>query len=95
MQIKEDTLNYLAHLGRIELRPEEAPVLASQLKDILDFIDQLKRADISDVAATSHILSINNVFRDDLSKRSLATQEVLENAPIKEENLFVVPKVIE
>jgi len=95
MQIKEDTLKYLAHLGRIELEAQESKVLSGQLKDILDFIDQLKRADIKDVSATSHILSINNVLRDDSSRESLTRDQALENAPVKEGNFFGVPKVIE
>ena len=95
MQIKEDTLNYLAHLGRIELEAQESKILSGQLKDILDFIDQLKNADIKDVSATSHILSINNVLRDDSSRESLTGEEALKNAPVKEGNFFVVPKVIE
>ena len=69
--------------------------MSGQLKDILDFIDQLKIADIKDVSATSHILSINNVLRDDSSGESLTCDLALKNAPVKEGNFFIVPKVIE
>jgi aspartyl-tRNA(Asn)/glutamyl-tRNA(Gln) amidotransferase subunit C len=95
MAIDKETLNYVAHLARIELEPKELEKLAVQLKDILDFIDKLKEADISDTKPTSHILPINNVLREDKLKDSLPIDKTLSNAPQKERSFFVVPKVIE
>jgi aspartyl-tRNA(Asn)/glutamyl-tRNA(Gln) amidotransferase subunit C len=95
MSIDKDTVKYVAHLSRIELEPQELEMLAEQLKDILDFIDKLKKIEIKDIPPTSHILPINNVLREDLLQESLPVAEVLANAPQKAEGFFVVPKVIE
>ncbi|PIP20663.1 MAG: Asp-tRNA(Asn)/Glu-tRNA(Gln) amidotransferase GatCAB subunit C [Candidatus Omnitrophica bacterium CG23_combo_of_CG06-09_8_20_14_all_40_11] len=95
MAITKDTVKYVAHLARIDLKPKELETLSQQLQDILDFIDKLKKVDIKEIAPTSHILPINNVLRDDLLAESLSSHKALENAPRREGNFFGVPKVIE
>lgn len=95
MAITKETVEYVAHLARIELKPKELEKLSQQLKSILGFIDKLKKIDIKDIPATSHILPLTNVLREDNPKQSLSCEEALKNAPSRQENFFVVPKVIE
>jgi len=95
MAITKETLEYVAHLSRIELQAKELEKLSKQLQDILDFIDKLNKIDIENIQATSHILPIKNVLREDLPRESLPINKVLENALHKEGSFFVVPKVIE
>ena len=95
MAISKETVKYVAHLARIELQPKELERLSKQLQDILDFIDKLKRIDIKNIKPTSHILPINNVLREDVAGVSLLSDKALTNAPQREGNFFVVPKVIE
>jgi len=95
MAIDDKTVLYVAHLARIELQPKELEKLSRQLHAILDFIDKLNQADIQGVLPTSHILPLNNVFRKDLAGKSLSSEDVLEDAPRKQDNFYVVPKVIE
>lgn len=95
MAIDKNTVGSAAHLARIDLKSQELEKLFPQLQDILDFIDKLKKIDIGGIAPTSHILPINNVLREDALKESLPTEKALMNAPCKEGNFFVVPKVIE
>jgi len=95
MAIDKKTVEDVAHLARIELKPQELEKLSQQLQEILNFIDKLKEIDIKDIVPTSHILPINNVLREDIPKGSLTPKEALINAPAKEGSFFVVPKVIE
>jgi len=95
MEIKKETVEYVANLARIELNQKELEKLSGQLKDILDFIDALKKVDIKDIPPTSHILPMNNVLREDNPRPSLSHQAVLKNAPCAKGNFFGVPKVIE
>jgi len=95
MAISQETIKHLALLARLELKARESHTLASQLEDILDFIDKLKQLDTAKTAPTSHILAINNVLRDDHPGKSLNVSKALENAPQKDGDFFVVPKVIE
>lgn len=95
MTIDKKTVKWTAELCRIELNDDELEKFAKQLEDVLDFIDKLKELDIKEVNPTSHILPINNVLREDIPKESLPLEKTLLNAPQKEGNFFVVPKVIE
>lgn len=95
MSITRETVEYVAHLARMELKPKELEKLSQQLQDIMGFIDKLKKVDIKDINPTSHILPIDNVLREDNPGESLPVDKVLKNAPRKEGNFFVVPKIIE
>ncbi|MBU1091149.1 MAG: Asp-tRNA(Asn)/Glu-tRNA(Gln) amidotransferase subunit GatC [Candidatus Omnitrophica bacterium] len=95
MAIDKKTVEYVAHLARMELQPKELEKLSGQLMEILAFIDQLQKVDIKDIKPTSHILPLSNVLREDKLRQSLSSEEALKNAPRKHRNFFVVPKVIE
>ena len=95
MAIDKDTVRYVAHLARIRLNDDELNLLSRQLEDIVNFIDKLKELDLTGVKPTSHILPTKNLFREDKPTGSLNVQDVLNNAPMKKENFFIVPKVIE
>ncbi len=95
MALDKSIVLNVARLARVELRPDELDTLAAQLHDIVAFIDAFGDLQLADIAPTSHILPIVNVFRDDVPVASLARERVLENAPQKTDEFFVVPKVIE
>ena len=95
MSISKETIDYVAHLARIELQPKELDKLARQLETIVDFIDRLKELDINNISETTHILPINNVVKSDQPADSLPAEEALVCAPEKKAGFFVVPKIIE
>jgi aspartyl-tRNA(Asn)/glutamyl-tRNA(Gln) amidotransferase subunit C len=95
MSIDKKTVEDVAHLARIELEPKELEKLSGQLEHILAFIDKLSSLNTENIAPTSHILPISNVLRKDEPQGSLPIEKTLKNAPEKQGNFFVVPKVIE
>ncbi|MFH1201371.1 MAG: Asp-tRNA(Asn)/Glu-tRNA(Gln) amidotransferase subunit GatC [Candidatus Omnitrophota bacterium] len=95
MAISKKDVKYVADLARVELTEEELNQFAKQLENIIEYIDKLKKLDISAVEATTHVLNIKNVFRDDVVKPSLNIVEFLKSIPKKEGTFFKVPKVIE
>ena len=95
MAINKETVEYVAHLARIELKTNELEKLSHQLQDILDFIDNLKKVNIERVLPTSHIKTSGNVLREDAPGQSLSSAKALENAHFREGNFFFVPKIID
>ena len=95
MSIKKDDVRYVAKLARLRLSDKEVDYFATQLSRIIDYIDQLKEIDTSLVEPTSHVLPIQNVFREDKVKPSLKEEAVLKNSPECEGGLFKVPRIIE
>ena len=88
-------IHYVARLARLELKPEEEQKLGAQLAQVLDYIEQLKRVDVSNVEPTAHAIPLVNVTRPDELRPSLPHEEALRNAPAQANGLFMVPKIVE
>ncbi|MFQ3670136.1 MAG: Asp-tRNA(Asn)/Glu-tRNA(Gln) amidotransferase subunit GatC [Verrucomicrobiia bacterium] len=89
-------VGYIAELARIELSPEETSLFQKQLADILGYVDQLQKVDISSVPDTPidpHLPT--NVLRPDDVRPGLTTEQALANAPAQANSLLTVPKIIE
>jgi aspartyl-tRNA(Asn)/glutamyl-tRNA(Gln) amidotransferase subunit C len=86
---------YVAKLARINLSEAEAKVFQKQLDDVLEYVEKLRRADITDVEPAAHALPIFNVFREDAPRDWFTAEQALSNAPRKANGLFIVPKVME
>jgi len=69
--------------------------MASQLAQILDYIEKLREVDISGVEPTAHAFPLVNVSRPDEVGASLPHEEALRNAPAQANGLFIVPKIVE
>lgn len=95
MAISSKDVQYLAHLSRIDLTPEEIQRFAGQLEEILSYVEKLKAAQTDGVPPTSHVLPLSNVFREDKLQPSLPVDQALANAPEREGPFFKVPKIID
>lgn len=95
MAISSKDVQYLAHLARIELSPEEIQRFAGQLDEILAHVEKLKSVNTDGVGPTSHVLPLANVYREDENRPSLPTDAALANAPDREGPYFRVPRIID
>lgn len=95
MNITKEDVIHIARLARLKLTDKEIEYYTSQLDIILKYIGQLKEVDTRGIEPMSHVLSIQNVFREDKIKPSLEAGESLKNTVSKEGNLFKVPRIIE
>jgi len=94
-KIDREQVKYIAHLSRLKLTPEEEEKFTRQLGKILAYVDKLKELDTSTVPPTSHVLPLDNIFREDGKGNSLSPEEALANAPRCKYGHFQVPKIIE
>jgi len=95
MKITRKEVEYVAHLARLKLAPEEAESFTARLDEILSYFEKLKELDTTNVEPTSHSIPMVNAFREDRARPSLDVEGALQNAPEKEGNFFKVPKIIE
>jgi aspartyl-tRNA(Asn)/glutamyl-tRNA(Gln) amidotransferase subunit C len=93
--INESDVRHIAHLSRLNPTDDEVKLFATQLSAILEYVEQLKELDTTDVPPTAHALPVHNVFRADEPRASLTPDEALANAPQRDGNFFAVPKVLE
>ena len=95
MEFDKKSLLKLGKLARISINEDKLNNLSKDLNSILEFVDQLKEIETDQVDPTSNSLNQKLEVRDDKVDNKNSTEDVLENAPEKEMDFFVVPKVIE
>jgi aspartyl-tRNA(Asn)/glutamyl-tRNA(Gln) amidotransferase subunit C len=88
-------IQYVAHLARLQLSPDEQQRLGAQLGNILNYIQKLQELDVSRVEPTAHAVPLVNVTRPDEVRPSLPHEDAMRNAPAQANGLFVVPKIVE
>lgn len=94
MKIQKEDIVHVADLARLELSGGDLDTFATQVSQILDYVDTLEQVDTTGVPPTSHAIELTNAFRDDEVKVHLDRDKALANAPEKETGAFVVPKVV-
>ena len=94
-KVTEDDVRHVAHLSRLDCSDEETRRFTHDLNQILGYMDQLAQLDTEGIAPTSHSLKLQNVFREDEVRPSLAHEQALANAPDREGPFFKVPQIIQ
>ncbi len=95
MRLTKEDIASVAHLSRLELSEEEQDKLTGHINRLLESFATLQELDTGDVEPTSHVIPVENVFREDVSRPSLPPDEVVANGPQVAEHCFVVPRVVE
>lgn len=88
-------VQYVADLARLRLSADEVATFQKQLSDILGYVDQLQKVDVSSVEAITASAPTSNNLRTDELKPSISAEEALANAPVQSDNLFIVPRMVE
>lgn len=94
MSITLKDVEYVANLAKLELSRKEKIKFQKELDNIIKYIDQLNELNTENVPMTSHVVPLENVFREDRVLPSLPQDNALANAPQKKDGFFKVPKVI-
>lgn len=95
MKINSETLHKIAHLARLDVRPEEEADMINNLEKVLTWMEQLNEVDTNHVAPLTHMSEAVNVLRPDEDRSTMTRDEALANAPKHDGTYFAVPKVIE
>ncbi len=88
-------VHHIAQLARVAVTPEEVERLRLQLSQILDHFEALQGLATEGIEPTAFAVQLQNVMRDDGSRPSYPSEEVLANAPQQEEGQFRVRAVLE
>ncbi len=95
MSLTPEEVQHIARLARVGLSDDEMPRLQSQLSQILDYFRRLQEVDTENVPPTAQTLAMHNVMRDDEPQPSIDKEEVLANAPQREDDRFRVRAILE
>lgn len=94
MEVNHELIDKLSLLARLEIKPEEKDKLQSDMKELIGFIEKLQELDTTGIEPLMHLTEEINVLRADEVKGSATRKEALENAALKNDAFFMVPKVI-
>jgi aspartyl-tRNA(Asn)/glutamyl-tRNA(Gln) amidotransferase subunit C len=95
MSIDKDKIKHTAKLARISLDENKIDSLSKDLSNIFKFIEKLNKANTENIKPLSSILDHSLRLREDKVDDGNMRDQILENAPNKNEDFFIVPKVIE
>jgi aspartyl-tRNA(Asn)/glutamyl-tRNA(Gln) amidotransferase subunit C len=95
MSVDQATVRRIARLARIALSDEEVPHLQGEINDILSFVEALGEVDVEGIEPMTSVIPMTLPLRADVVTDGEIEQEVLANAPLTEDDFFLVPKVIE
>ncbi len=92
--ISAEDVDYVAKLAHLQFSPEEMEDCTAKLASILDYMKELQKIDTAGVAITTHVLPLENVFREDEIGQCLPQAVALANAPAQQEGYFKVPRIL-
>ena len=95
MSIDKDTVKHISKLARISLDEKKADSLSKDLSSIMEFIENLNKLNTDKTAPLTSIINASLKSRADEVKDGKIRDQILKNSPEKNEEFFVVPKVIE
>jgi aspartyl-tRNA(Asn)/glutamyl-tRNA(Gln) amidotransferase subunit C len=95
MSVDADTVRRIAHLARVAVAEDEVAHLQGELNAILAFVEQLNEVDCAGVEPMTSVTPMQMKMRKDEVTDGGIPDDVLKNAPAREGNYFVVPKVVE
>jgi aspartyl-tRNA(Asn)/glutamyl-tRNA(Gln) amidotransferase subunit C len=95
MSVDDATVRRIAHLARIAVAEEEVEHLRGEINAILAFVEQLSEVDVNGVEPMTSVTPMQMKRRHDVVTEGGDPDAILRNAPAREGNYFVVPKVVE
>ncbi|WP_181703542.1 Asp-tRNA(Asn)/Glu-tRNA(Gln) amidotransferase subunit GatC [Chthonobacter albigriseus] len=95
MSVDTATVRRVARLARIKVSDEEALRMTHELNSILGFVEQLNEVDVTGVEPMTAVVSTRMKKRQDVVTDGDIPERVTGNAPISDDNFFMVPKVVE
>ena len=95
MFIDKDKIKHTAKLARISLEEKKIDSLSKDLSNIFNFIEKLNKINTDKINPLTSILNHNLRTREDKVTDGGIRDIILENSPNKNEEFFIVPKVID
>jgi|TARA_B110000240_G_C13469127_1_gene440124 aspartyl-tRNA(Asn)/glutamyl-tRNA(Gln) amidotransferase subunit C len=94
MKIDDKLIQDLAKLAKLEFDEKSSINMQEDLKKIIGFVDKLSEIDTSNIEPLIYLSEEKNVLREDKIGEMLSQTEALSNAPKKDSDYILVPKVI-
>ena len=95
MSIDKSQVKKVAKLSRISLDDSKLESLSKDLASLLNFVEQLNKLDTKKTEPLTSIVNKSLEARKDIINDGKIKNQILKNSPDKNEEFFIVPKVVE
>ena len=95
MSVDAATVRRIAHLARIAVKDEDIAHLQGELNAMLAFVEQLSEVNVEGVAPMTSVTPMAMKQREDVVTDGNIADDIVANAPAREDHFFLVPKVVE
>jgi aspartyl-tRNA(Asn)/glutamyl-tRNA(Gln) amidotransferase subunit C len=95
MSLDRADVEKIAHLARLAIDEQELDSYARELSGILDLVEQMNAVPTEGVTPMAHPLHMAQRLRSDLVTEADQHTKYQAIAPLTEDGLYLVPKVIE
>ncbi|HXZ67174.1 MAG TPA: Asp-tRNA(Asn)/Glu-tRNA(Gln) amidotransferase subunit GatC [Alphaproteobacteria bacterium] len=95
MAVDEETVRKIARLARIKLPESAVAPMAVELSKLLNWVEQLGELDTSKVEPMTTAIAMKLKMRKDVVTDGGYEEDIVRNAPAREDTFFTVPKVVE
>ena len=95
MSVDAATVRRIAHLARIAVAEDEVEDLKRELNAILAFVEQLTEVNVDGIEPMTSVIPMEMKKRADAVTDGNIADDIVRNAPAREDHFFLVPKVVE
>lgn len=95
MSLDSDDVKKIAHLARLAIDEADIPAYAENLTNILQLVEQMDAVDTEGVQPMAHPLDETQRLREDEVTETNQREHFQTHAPLVEDGLYLVPRVIE
>ena len=95
MSLDKEKIKHVAKLARISLDEKKTDSLTEDLSSIFKFIEKLNELNTKNTEPLTSILNEPLRSRSDEIDDGKIKNKILENSPKKNEEFFIVPKVVD
>jgi aspartyl-tRNA(Asn)/glutamyl-tRNA(Gln) amidotransferase subunit C len=94
MEVTNELIEKLSTLARLKIEPGQKESLRNDMQELIGFIEKLQELDTTGIEPLMHMTTEINKLRADVIDHPITHEQALQNAKLKDENFFLVPKVI-
>jgi len=95
VKITREEVRNVALLARLDLSDDEEAAFATDLDQILTYVEMLDELDTAAVEPTAHVVELETPYREDQVTNAPDATALLAGAPARDGTFLKVPKIIE
>lgn len=95
MSVDQNTVRRVARLARLAIAEARVEPMVGELNRILAWVEQLKEVNTDGIEPMTSVMKMDLKRRADRVTDGGYAEDLMKNAPVSEDNFFVVPKVVE